>query len=50
MATPSEDTVKAVEDWYRWGRLVLYLEMLLAVVVTCFSLYLTFSGEAGFLV
>lgn len=37
------------DDWYRWGRVVLYAEMLLAVLVTAFSLYLAFTGSAGFL-
>jgi hypothetical protein len=37
------------DDWYRWGRVVLYAEMLLAVLVTVFSLYLAFTGSAGFL-
>jgi hypothetical protein len=37
------------DDWYHWGRLVLYAEMLLATVLTVFSLYLAFQGSAGFL-
>ncbi|MFB6143231.1 MAG: hypothetical protein ABEJ30_07815 [Halorientalis sp.] len=37
------------EGWYRWGRVVLYLEMLVAVLVTAFSLFLAFQGQAGFL-
>jgi hypothetical protein len=37
------------DDWYRWGRLVLYGEMVIAVLVTVFSLYLAFTGTAGFL-
>lgn len=36
--------------WYRWARVVLYAEMLLAVLVTVFSLYMAFNGEAGWLV
>lgn len=36
-------------EWYRWGRVVLYLEMALAILVTVFSLYLAFQGQAGFL-
>lgn len=36
-------------DWYYWGRVVLYAEMLIAVLVTVFSLYLAFTGQAGFL-
>ncbi|MFB6120961.1 MAG: hypothetical protein ABEJ68_07605 [Halobacteriaceae archaeon] len=37
------------DDWYRWGRMVLYAEMGIAVAVTVFSLYLAFSGQTGFL-
>jgi hypothetical protein len=37
------------EDWYRWGRVVLYAEMGIAILVTVFSLYLAFTGSAGFL-
>lgn len=37
------------DDWYSWGRAVLYAEMALAVLVTAFSLYLAFTGRAGFL-
>lgn len=36
-------------DWYRWGRVVLYAEMLLAVLVTGFALYLAVTGSAGVL-
>jgi hypothetical protein len=39
----------AHDDWYRYGRLVLYGEMVIAVLVTVFSLYLAFTGTAGFL-
>ena len=42
-ATPEYD------DWYRYGRVVLYAEMGLAVLVTAFSLYMAFTGTAGFL-
>jgi len=42
-ATPEHD------DWYRWGRVILYAEMVIAILVTAFSLYLAFSGQAGFL-
>jgi hypothetical protein len=37
------------DDWYRWGRRVLYAEMLLAVAVTVFSLYTAMTGSAGVL-
>lgn len=38
-----------VGDWYTYGRVMLYLEMLISVLVTVFSLYLAFTGRAGFL-
>jgi len=37
------------DDWYRYGQAVLYLEMVIAILVTVFSLYLAFQGEAGFI-
>lgn len=37
------------EPWYRWGRRVLYAEMLIAVLVTVFSLSLAFMGQAGYI-
>lgn len=37
------------DGWYRWGRAALYVEMILAVLVTVFSLTLAFTGQAGFL-
>ncbi|WP_435067508.1 hypothetical protein [Haloplanus sp. C73] len=36
-------------DWYAWGKAILYGEMMLAILVTAFSLYLAFNGQAGFL-
>ncbi len=36
------------EPWYKWGVLVLYLEMLAAVGVSIYSLYMAFSGTGGF--
>ena len=47
--TTHADDPPEYDDWYRWGRLVLYGEMVLAVLVTVFSLYLAFTGTAGFL-
>jgi hypothetical protein len=47
--TPNEGGDPEYDDWYRWGRLVLYGEMVLAVLVTVFSLSLAFTGTAGFL-
>jgi hypothetical protein len=48
---PEADTADApaYDDWYRRGRAVLYAEMVLAVLVTVFSLYLAFTGTTGFL-
>lgn len=37
------------DGWYRWRRVVLYAEMVLATLLTGFSLYLAFQGAAGFL-
>lgn len=36
------------DSWYVWGRVVLYVEMVIAVLVTGFSLYLAFTGQAVF--
>ncbi|WP_435179127.1 hypothetical protein [Halorussus sp. AFM4] len=36
-------------DWYRWGKAVLYAEMVLAILLTVFALYMAFTGRAGFL-
>lgn len=35
--------------WYRWGKAVLYAEMLIAILLTVFALYTAFTGRAGFL-
>jgi len=35
------------DDWYKWGKAVLYLEMAIAILVTVFSLYLAFNGQAA---
>lgn len=34
------------DAWYRVGRIVLYTEMLLAVLVTGFALYTALNGTA----
>jgi hypothetical protein len=34
--------------WYKYGVAVLCLEMLIAIVVSAYSLYLTFHGLGGF--
>lgn len=41
--------MEGTQSWYVWGRVVLYVEMLIAVIVTVFSMYLAFSGQAGLL-
>ncbi|GKZ15295.1 hypothetical protein [Haladaptatus sp. T7] len=38
------------DSWYKWGKTVLYVEMLIAVLVTVFSLYMAFNGQAGWLI
>lgn len=35
------------DGWYRWGRVVLYAEAVVATLITVFSLYLAFQGTAG---
>jgi hypothetical protein len=36
------------EPWYKYGVAVLCLEMLIAIAVSAYSLYLTFHGLGGF--
>ena len=36
------------EPWYRYGVIVLCLEMLVAVGVCVYALYMTFHGRGGF--
>ncbi len=36
------------EPWYKWGVVVLYLEMILAAGVTLFAMYMAFTGAGGF--
>ena len=36
------------ESWYRYGVVVLALEMLIAAVVSVYSLLMTFHGMGGF--
>lgn len=35
------------EPWYKYGVAILYIEMFLAIALTIFALYLTFSGAGG---
>jgi|APHM01.1.fsa_nt_gi hypothetical protein len=46
MAQATSDDVEH-ENWYKYGKLVLYTEMLIAIGVTVFSLYLAFNGQAA---
>jgi hypothetical protein len=46
---PKSATSYRQESWYKYGVAVLCLEMLLAVAVSGYSLYLTFHGPGGFL-
>jgi hypothetical protein len=34
-------------EWYKYGRAVLYLEMLIAILVTVYSIWLAFNGQAA---
>ncbi len=36
------------EPWYKWGVLFLYIEMLIAIGVSIYSLYMAFTGRGGF--
>ncbi|HEY7886683.1 MAG TPA: hypothetical protein VIC29_00445 [Steroidobacteraceae bacterium] len=36
------------EPWYRYGVATLLLEMLIAIAVSAYSLYVTFHGQGGF--
>lgn len=33
--------------WYKWGVIVLYLEMIIATAVTLFAMYMAFTGAGG---
>jgi hypothetical protein len=36
------------EPWYKYGVAALFLEMLIAIAVSAYSLYITFHGTGGF--
>ncbi len=36
------------EPWYKWGVVILYIEMIIAILVTLYSLYMSFTGSGGF--
>lgn len=46
-ATGGMDEDFEYEPWYKWGVRVLYLEMLIAIAVTLFSLYMALTGSGG---
>jgi len=46
MAEANADDVER-EPWFKYGKAVLYIEMIIAIMVTVFSLYLAFQGQAG---
>lgn len=35
------------DPWFKWGVTILYGEMIIAVFVTIYSLYLAFNGTGG---
>ncbi|WP_267640795.1 hypothetical protein [Haloarchaeobius amylolyticus] len=43
------ETDPAYDPWYKWGKVALYAEMGIAILVTVFSLYLAFTGQTGFI-
>lgn len=36
------------EPWYKFGVIVLFIEMAIAIAVSGYSLYMTFHGLGGF--
>ena len=36
------------EPWYKYGVAILCLEMVIAIAVSAYSLYMTFHGVGGF--
>ncbi|MGB6488420.1 MAG: hypothetical protein WBE91_16205 [Steroidobacteraceae bacterium] len=44
----SSSEAAAHEPWYKYGVAVLCLEMLIAITVSAYSLYMTFHGLGGF--
>lgn len=45
---PTSSASARHERWYKYGVAVLCLEMLIAVAVSAYSLYMTFHGASGF--
>jgi hypothetical protein len=46
--TSSPDKAAPHEPWYKYGVAVLLLEMVAAIAVSGYSLYMTFHGIGGF--
>lgn len=46
-ASPSATPVEH-QPWYKYGVAVLVLEMVIAIAVSAYSLYMTFHGLGGF--
>lgn len=40
--------VEEHDPWYKWGVGFQYLELIIAIAVTLFSLYMALSGTGGF--
>jgi hypothetical protein len=45
---PTNSASARHEPWYRYGIAILCLEMLIAIAVSAYSLYMTFHGLGGF--
>jgi hypothetical protein len=45
---PTTSAAAPHEPWYKYGVAVLCLEMLIAIAVSVYSLYMTFHGLGGF--
>ena len=48
MHAPISDTQVPLEPWYKYGVAILLLEMIIAVAVSAYSLFMTFRGIGGF--
>lgn len=45
---PTTSAAAEHEPWYKYGVAILVLEMLIAIAVSAYSLYMTFQGLGGF--
>jgi hypothetical protein len=48
MHAPISDTQVSFEPWYKYGVAILLLEMIIAIAVSAYSLFMTFHGIGGF--